>query len=76
MMIRGDLVHIPQDAFLLELSEDGLKSYVKVDKPIKALYWDDDPFEPKWGSIFYKEKIWNIRKKDVYPIIQEMENAS
>ena len=76
MMIRGDLVHIPQDSFLLELSEDGLKSYVKVDKPIKALYWDDDPSEPRWGSIFYKEKIWNIRKKDIYPIIQEMENAS
>ena len=76
MMIRGDLVHIPQDSFLLELSEDGLKSYVKVDKPIKALYWDDDPSEPRWGSIFYKDKIWNIRKKDIYPIIQEMENAS
>ena len=76
MMIRGDLVHIPQDSFLLELSEDGLKSYVKVDKPIKALYWDDDPSEPRWGAIFYKEKIWNIRKKDIYPIIQEMENAS
>jgi hypothetical protein len=76
MMIRGDLVHIPQDSFLLELSEDGLKSYVKVDKPIKALYWDDDPSEPRWGTIFYKEKIWNIRKKDIYPIIQEMENAS
>jgi len=76
MMLKGDLVHIPQDSFLLELSEDGLKSYVKVEKPIRALYWDDDPCEPKWGSIFYKEKIWNIRKKDIYPIIQEMENAS
>lgn len=76
MMLRGELVHIPQGSFLLELAENGLRNYIKVKKPIRALYWEDDPKEPTWGSVFYKEKIWNVRKKDIYPIIQEIENAS
>jgi hypothetical protein len=32
--------------------------------------------EPKWGSIYYKERVWDVRMKDIYPITQEMENAS
>tara|TARA_R100000773_G_C4181227_1_gene90866 strand:- start:325 stop:552 length:228 start_codon:yes stop_codon:yes gene_type:complete len=75
-MLRGDLIHIPQGTYLLEMANDSLESYFKVDKPIKALYWDDDPRQPMWSTIFYKEKIWSIRNKDIYPVLQEMENAS
>ena len=76
MMIRGDLVHIPQDAFLLQDADDLLTEYIKVKKPVRALFWDYDPKEPSWGMIYYKDKVWSIKMKDIYPITQEMENAS
>jgi hypothetical protein len=76
MMIRGDLVHIPQDAFLLYDAEEYLKEYVKTDKPVKALFWDRDPKEPQWGMVYYKGKVWSIKMRDIYPIYQEVENVS
>lgn len=77
MMIRGDLIHIPQDCLLLVQENDkGLQEYVKTKKPTRALFLERDLKEPKWGMIYYKERIWNVRMKDIYPITQEMENAS
>lgn len=76
MMIRGDLVHIPQDCFLLQDAEDLLKEYVKTDKPVKALFWDRNPKEPKWGMVYYKGRVWSVRMRDIYPINKEVENAS
>ena len=43
---------------------------------MRALFWEKDPNQPNWGSIYYKESVWDVRLKDIYPITQEMENAS
>jgi hypothetical protein len=79
-MIRGDLVHIPQSAFLLkEVDGKNVKlpdGYIRTEKPMKALFWDQDLLDPKWGKIYYKNYIWSVRMKDIYPISQEIENAS
>ena len=76
MMTRGDLVHIPQDSFLLQDADERLSEYVKTDKPVRALFWDQDPKEPQWGMVYYKGKVWSIKMRDIYPIYQEVENAS
>ena len=78
-MIRGDLVHIPQDAFLikeLDISAIKTKDYLKTKKPLKALFWEKDAKNPIWASIYYKDQIWSVRMRDIYPIIQEMGDAS
>ncbi len=58
-MIRGDLVHIPQSAFLLrEVDGKNIKlpdGYIKTEKPMKVLFWDRDALDPKWGKIYYKK---------------------
>jgi hypothetical protein len=41
-----------------------------------ALFWDQDPKEPRWGSIYYKESVWDVKMSQIYPITEEMENAS
>tara|TARA_R110000823_G_scaffold223740_1_gene351790 strand:+ start:203 stop:436 length:234 start_codon:yes stop_codon:yes gene_type:complete len=77
-MIRGDLVHIPQDAFLIKdfaMCETN-KDYLKTKKPLKVLFWEKDTKNPIWASIYYKDQIWSVRVKDIYPITQEIENAS
>ena len=79
-MLRGDLVHIPQGALLLgskdasTLFEDS--SYLKIEKPSRAIFWGLDVRNPSWASVYYKEKIWDIRLRDIYPIKQELENVS
>tara|TARA_Y100000114_G_scaffold137011_1_gene138963 strand:- start:565 stop:798 length:234 start_codon:yes stop_codon:yes gene_type:complete len=77
-MTRGDLVHIPQGALLLSDKRASIQDgeFLKVEKPTRALFWEQDPKEPRWASIYYKQNVWDIRLKDVYPITQEMENAS
>ena len=69
-MTKGDLVHIPQDAFLLrEIDEIRLPdAFLRPTRPLKALFWDKDQKD--------KNHIWSIRMKDIYPISQEVENAS
>ena len=78
MMLRGELVHIPQGALLLKNKNSTIAEgeYLKADKPMRALFWEKDPNEPNWGSIYYRESVWDVRMKDIYPITQEMENAS
>lgn len=79
-MTRGDLVHIPQGALLLgskdasTLFEDS--SYLKIEKPSRAIFWCLDTRKPNWASVYFKERIWDVRLKDIYPITQEKENAS
>tara|TARA_R100001377_G_scaffold18569_1_gene9586 strand:- start:3290 stop:3526 length:237 start_codon:yes stop_codon:yes gene_type:complete len=78
-MIKGDLVHIPQDAFLIKevgISTASTEDYLKVKKPLKALFWEKDTKNPIWASVYYKDQIWSVRVKDVYPIIQEIGNAN
>ena len=77
-MPRGDLVHIPQGALLLKNKYANISEaeFIKIEKPSRALFWEEDPKEPKWASIYYKEMVWDIRIKDVYPITQELENVS
>ena len=77
-MTRGDLVHIPQGALLLKNKYANISEaeFIKIEKPSRALFWDEDPKDPKWASIYYKEMVWDIRIKDVYPITQELENVS
>lgn len=77
-MLRGDLVHIPQGALLLKSKHMVLSSdeYLKAEKPILALFWGQDTKEPLWGSIYYKENVWDIKMSQIYPITQEKENAS
>jgi hypothetical protein len=79
-MTRGDLVHIPQDAFLIrevnDITGKNGGDYVKVKRPVKALFWEKDIKDPKWCSVYYKDTIWTVRLKDIYPITQEIENAS
>lgn len=77
MMTRGDLVHIPQDAFLIrEVNVVTGDDYVKVKRPVKALFWEKDTKDPKWCYVYYRDTIWTVRLKDIYPIPQEIENAS
>jgi hypothetical protein len=76
MMIVGDLVHIPQNAFLLRDVDRQMPEYIKTDKPVKALFWDRDPKHPRWGMVYYNGKVWSVRMKDIYPITQELENVS
>ena len=78
MMTRGDLVHIPQGALLLKSKHMLLSEgeYLKAEKPIVALFWEQDAKEPRWGSIYYKENVWDVKMSQIYPISQEMENAS
>ncbi|MBP52630.1 MAG: hypothetical protein CMI27_05740 [Opitutae bacterium] len=79
-MVKGDLVHIPQGALLLgskdpsTLCEDS--SYLKIEKPSRAIFWCLDTRNPSWASVYYKEKIWDVRSRDIYPITQELENVS
>ena len=77
-MIRGDLVHIPQGALLLKNKYANISEaeFIKIEKPSRALFWEEDPKEPKWASIYYKEMVWDVRIKDIYPITQELENVS
>ena len=77
-MTRGDLVHIPQGALLLRNKKASLSDaeFIKIEKPSRALFWDKDPKEPKWASIYYREVVWDVRLKDIYPIAQELENVS
>ena len=72
-MIRGDLVHIPQDAFLIKELDI---SAIKTKDYLKALFWEKDAKNPIWASVYYKDQIWSVRMRDIYPIIQEIENAS
>ena len=80
-MQKGDLVHIPQSAVLLLennqtlFSQDG-PTYVNLKKPIKALFWEVDYKNPVWSTVYYKDKIWTVRTRNIYPISQGVENAS
>ena len=77
-MTRGDLVHIPQGALLLRNKSASISDadFIKIEKPSRALFWEEDTKEPKWASVYYKEMVWDIRIKDIYPITQELENVS
>ena len=79
-MTRGDLVHIPQDTLLLGQRDAKdftvHKYFLKVEKPSRAIFWSLDMKKPNWASVYYKERIWDVRLKDIYPITQEKENAS
>lgn len=77
-MTRGDLVHIPQGALLLRNKNANISEaeFLKIEKPSRALFWEEDPKEPKWASVYYKQMVWDIRVKDIYPITQELENVS
>lgn len=80
-MTRGDLVHIPQDVLLLGQKNsknliEGTPYYLKTTKPSRAIFWSLDIRRPAWASVYYKERIWDVKLKDIYPITQEMENAS
>ena len=77
-MTRGDLVHIPQGALLLKNKNANISEaeFIKIEKPSRALFWEEDAKEPKWASVYYKETVWDIRVKDIYPITQELENVS
>ena len=77
-MIRGDLVHIPQGALLLRNKnkiESG-EGYLRCQKPNRALFWESDIKETHWGCIYYRQKLWSIIMREIYPITQEFENAS
>ena len=78
MMTRGDLVHIPQGALLLKGKHNTIQDgeYLKAEKPVVALFWEQDPKEPRWGSIYYKEAVWDVKMSQIYPISQELENVS
>jgi len=79
-MTRGDLVHIPQGTLLLQNKDSSLfeseGGYIKAEKPMRALFWDKDPKKPSWGSIYYKDNVWDVRMRDIYPISQELGNVS
>lgn len=79
MMVSGDLVHIPQGALLLapdtEKGSLGDNSYIRVTKPVRALFVNFNKKEPNWALIYYKERTWDVRLKDVYPITQEVKDA-
>ena len=77
-MTRGDLVHIPQGALLLSDKRASIRNgeFLKVEKPTRALFWEQDPKEPRWGSIYYKEAVWDVKMSQIYPISQELENVS
>ena len=83
-MTKGDLVHIPQDAFLIkddahvtwQTTGQGRGDYLRVKKPLKVLFWEKDIKNPGWASIYYRDQIWSVRMRDIYPILQEIENAS
>ena len=74
-MTRGDLVHIPQGALLLRNKSANISEaeFLKIEK-FGALFWEEDPKEPG-ASVYYKEMVWDIRIKDIYPITQELENV-
>jgi hypothetical protein len=78
-MMKGDLVHIPQGTLLLRDRKETLwdgAAYIKCNKPIRALFWEIDSKEPRWGFVYYKEKVWSVKMREIYPITQEIENAS
>jgi len=77
-MIRGDLVHIPQNAFLIrEISHESgtIGDYLRLSKPLKALFWSRSDEDPKWGSVYHKDEIWVVKMKDIYPVAKEVEDA-
>lgn len=73
-MQRGELCHIPQSVLLLkpkdkiDLSKPLSKAYLKVERPIKALFWDRDESDPRWSFVFYKNDIWSVKTHEIYPI--------
>lgn len=75
-MQRGDLCHIPQDVLMIsgkpyEYINAMADVYYRTEKPIKALFWDNDKRNPFWCKVFYKEKIWDVKMKDIYPVVEE-----
>ena len=49
--------------------------YIKCSKPIRALFLETDPKEPHWGFVYYKEGVWSVKMKNIYPIIEEVQNV-
>ena len=60
-MTRGDLVHVPQGALLLKNKHNTIQGVVPELKPMIALFWDQDPKEPRLGSIYYKKSVWDVK---------------
>ena len=67
-MKEGDLVHIPQDSMLvLESGGSCSSGYMRLKIPIRALYLNLNNL-PGWVEVYYKNSVWAVRSKDVYPI--------
>lgn len=79
-MIQGDLVHIPQDSFLIceveEKKNRFIEEYMKTRKPIIAIFMGQDPLEPSMGSVYYKRQIWSMKMADIYPLTEEDKDVS
>jgi hypothetical protein len=79
-MIQGDLVHIPQDSFLIcevqEKMNRFVEEYMKTRKPIIAIFMGQDPLEPSMGSVYYRQQIWSMKMVDIYPLTEEDKDVS
>jgi|TARA_A100000172_G_C3029386_1_gene106076 hypothetical protein len=79
-MIQGDLVHIPQDSFLICEVEEKMhrfvEEYLKTRKPILAIFMGQDPLQPSMGSVYYREQVWSMKMADIYPLTEEDKDVS
>jgi len=79
-MIQGDLVHIPQDSFLICEVEEKKNRFIAEDmktrKPIIAIFMGQDPLEPSMGSVYYRQQIWSMKMADIYPLTEEDKDVS
>ena len=74
-MMRGELVHIPQGTILLEGASDDVERFLTLDRPHRALFWEDigdysswTGTQSQWCRVFYKGQMWMVKKKSVYPL--------
>ena len=71
---RGDLVYIPSEVILYQLSDDATcKKYHKMIKPRTLLLTNPSPKESldNWCEVLYNGEQWYVSNKDVYQLIGE-----
>jgi hypothetical protein len=68
-MTKGDLVHIPQGTVLGDAKM--FFKVLQVNEPSVGLFWDNPYKDPKWGLVYFKNRFWSIRMRDIYPIEEE-----
>ena len=73
-MYKGDLVYVPSETILYQLSDDATcKKFHKMQEPQTLLLINPNPKETldKWCEVLYNGEQWYVSSGDVYRLIGE-----